>query len=291
MNNKAAVIGNPVKHSLSPAMHNAAFQHLNLDWNYEAVELPFDNADKSILELFDHGYSALNVTMPFKDVSYSICSPQGAAKRIKSVNTLIQNSEKEIIGYSTDGDGFIESLKYNGIDFQDKSFLVIGAGGAARSICDALFASSCPVFVTSRKIESALEVVNLVLSNASEKSLSAKNDIDVVDFDSRNELLENFDVIVNATPVGMTKDGKEDSATPVKVSNITENHYVIDTIYHPLQTELLKGAHERGAKTFNGIDMLVFQGAKSFELFTGKEAPVEIMRSAVLDQINSEGNL
>ncbi|MFN8015188.1 MAG: shikimate dehydrogenase [Acidimicrobiia bacterium] len=288
MTTKAGVIGHPVKHSLSPLMHEAAYKSLNLDWSYEAIDVSPENSPQEILDLFVSGYKGLNVTMPLKNDAFNIGKAHGAAARLQIANTLI-SVDSEIHCYSTDGEGFVKSLRDQNINIDNCSFLVVGAGGASRSICDALVNNRAEVLVTARKLDASTQLVEDVLSsNRSENENRLL--IDVVDYSKRDEVIQSCDVIVNATPVGMTIDSVKDNATPINTENISENHVVVDTIYHPLETQLLKEAKSRGARTINGIEMLIYQGALSFKLMTGLDAPIDVMREAINQHLQGRSN-
>lgn len=282
---RAGVIGSPIKHSLSPVMHNAAYKHLGLDWEYGAIELDGKDVGTQIRNLFDEGIKGLNVTMPYKEIAFDISFPHGPASRLGTVNTLIKADDGHIHGYSTDGQGFIESLKELSIDVEDARVMVIGAGGAARSICDALEKVRANVFVTARKLESSMKIVQGIVSRRIQSQTESPVIVDLVEYSERNEFIEECDIIVNATPVGMTIDSKSSKEVPIDVEKISPNHLVIDTIYNPVETELLRRCREKGATTVNGIPMLVHQGALAFSIMTGEKAPIEIMKQALEDKL------
>ncbi len=283
--NRAGVIGNPVSHSLSPVMHNAAYAHLGIDWEYKAIEIEPPNVAEQIISLFDGGYKGLNITMPYKELAFDLCHPHTQAARLGTANTLIPGPDGNIHGYSTDGQGFINSLEENDIELRGKTVLVIGAGGASRSICDALEKARANVFVTSRKLEKSMEIVTAIVTRRIQNQAETPGSIDVLEFSQRNNFLIQADIVVNATPVGMTKGTKISAEIPVNVDKITSGHIVVDTIYHPTETALLRGAEERGAKIFNGIGMLVHQGALAFNLMTGQEAPIDVMKEAIMAKL------
>lgn len=281
---QAAVIGHPVNHSLSPVMHNAAYRHLSIDATYEAIDIEEENATQSIHELFTKGYSYLNVTMPYKELACEISITHGAASRLRSVNTLISDDQGQLHGYSTDGQGFINAMSELGIDLGSKIVMVIGSGAVARVICDALIHEDARVLLAARNLDRAMDVVESVISTSALESSGSRH-LDIVEFSRRNERAEECDIIVNATPVGMTRGSKPDRSTPLDILNLSNKPFVFDTIYHPLETELISQARKKGCGTSNGLTMLLHQGALAFSLMWHQEAPVEVMRRALLDQI------
>lgn len=286
MTETAAVIGYPVKHALSPAMHSAAYKELGIDWRYVAVEIEpgdvidVENEIRSLL--LDNGYKALNITMPHKEAAFAASDEvYGAAKRLGTVNTIVRDGEGLLHGYSTDGDGFINGLYANNIDVNSHRVLVIGAGSASKAICDALYSAGAHVLVAARNEGKSKELCDLILQVPSENG----GDIHAVEFSARASYADGCRVIVNATPIGMA-DTENTYQVPIDVSVINENHIVVDTIYHPKETLLLKGAKENGAVTFNGIPMLLGQGALAFQLMTGLQAPVEVMSEALMQELD-----
>ena len=282
---KAGVIGHPVAHSLSPVMHNAAYEHLGLEWNYHAIDIEPGDVVSRVNEMFANEYGGLNVTMPHKDVAYTMSTAHGAASRLCTVNTLVPDSQGTIHGYSTDGDGFVASMAENDIDVTGKRILVIGAGGASRSICDALVHAGAQVFVTARKLDQSLELVDAVMASTINSEILSRGSIDIVEFSQRSDTACECDIIVNATPVGMTRDGNPDMSIPIDVSGFSDDKVVVDTVYYPIETELLRLAKEQGCHTENGLGMLIHQGALSFTLMTGQPAPIDVMRNAIRDYL------
>jgi len=273
MANLAAVIGKPVEHSLSPVMHNAAYKHLNLDWEYRTREVEDGYVQATIKEMFDGLYQGINITMPYKRLAIHVCDTiYGAALRLGAVNTIVKKDGR-LHGYSTDGDGFIQFLSKNNIDIKDVKVLLIGAGGAASSICDALFQAGAKVYLTARNAESSIKLAELI--NLSNPDSPWK--VESVSFDKRNRDVPKCKIIINATPIGMS----ENLGVPIDTDLIDANHIVIDTIYHPLETQLIKESKQNGAKVFNGLGMLVHQGAIAFELMTGEKAPIDVMYKAI----------
>lgn len=254
------VIGDPVEHSRSPAMHNAAFAALDLDWVYVAFPVPRGEGATAVRAVSALGLAGLNVTMPHKADAASACddlAPDAAA--LGAVNTVV-HEPGALVGHSTDGDGFLRALDDEGVAVAGRRALVLGAGGAGRAIAHALGRAGAAVTVAARRPDAARDAAAL----APDGSAAGLDDVPV----------EEFDVIVNATPLGM-----RGGPSPVDVARLHEGQFVFDTVY-PADTPLLLEARARGVRAAGGLGMLVHQGALSFALWTGITPPVEVMRAA-----------
>ena len=275
------LFGYPVEHSFSPLMHNGAFHHLGLNYAYLPFPVAPENLKEAVAGVKALGLLGVNVTIPHKErVMEYLDQISPAAKLIGAVNTIVCRNG-ELTGYNTDGPGFIKSLEMEAkTKVAGKSIVVIGAGGAARAVA----------------IQSALEdAQKIILVNRDpakaqgiKKSLkeSGKNcvvEIYELDDPSWKKGLEQTDILVDTSPVGMYPH--IDVAPVVEPEFLTPNLLVCDLVYNPLETVLLKTAKERGAKTWGGLGMLIYQGALAFELWTGEKAPVEIMEKAVMDYL------
>ncbi len=275
MTQYACIIGNPARHSLSPVIHNAGYKALGLDWEYSWQEFEINEFESGVRGLIEQGFSGANVTMPFKLDAFEIAdSVEGLANKIKAVNTLVFE-DGFIKGYNTDADGFAMSLVQNKISIPELKVLVLGAGGASKAICSSLVSRGANVLVAARKIEQSKVVAEISRDPSG-------GCIDVVDFENRNDALNSVELLVNATPIGMKTDGEESLETPIDVSFLSPEQIVVDTIYHPLETQLVKQAKQKGCRTFNGTEMLLYQAIIAFNLMTKKEAPIEVMRKALL---------
>ena len=274
-----AVIGDPVEHSLSPCFQNAAFQHLKLDFIYVAFTVKAEDLGDAISGVRSLGIYGLNVTMPHKiSVIKYLDELDERADRIKSVNTILNRNGK-LIGYTTDGIGVLNALKYNGIDPEGKKVVILGAGGAARSASYALSEVAGELVILNRTIERARNLASKVRKLIG-SHVNGKWD-GLTEESLRREVRE-ADILINATPVGMSPDV---NGTLVEKSLLHPDMVVFDMIYHPLKTRLLREAEEVGAKTINGLSMLIHQGAASFEIWTGVEAPVDVMMKAAEEEI------
>lgn len=261
------VIGNPVAHSFSPRMHSLAFQELGIN----AVYLPFLINEAQLPQLLNAfsitGVQGFNVTLPFKEkIVPFLDSLSDEAEMLQSVNTVFRNNDGWK-GYSTDGIGFTRSLNAAGIKTNGKKILMTGAGGAARAIAVSLALAGVSELVilnrTQWKADRLAELLRRVVS-AVQVSTTLPADLDM-------------DIVINTTSVGMHDDG-----CPLPDEVIKKSRLVIDIIYNPSQTGLLKKAATWSIATMNGIDMLLYQGVESFEIWTGQKAPVEIMRQSLM---------
>ena len=259
----AGVIGDPVRHSLSPVLHNAAYEALDLDWTYAAFEVPLGGTEDALAAVRALGLVGLSVTMPHKAAAAAACdelSPQ--AKALESVNTVTLGPGGRLLGDSTDGEGFVRSLQQAGHDPAAGRFLVVGAGGAARAVALAVGLIGAKVVVAARRPDEAARTAALASGTT-------------IGWDERNDAISDSVFIVNATPMGMGSDD-----CPLSLDPIEPRHIVTDLVYHPLDTALLRGARSRGAQTVDGLGMLVQQAALQVERWSGKVPPVAVMRAA-----------
>jgi len=277
------VIGDPIDHSLSPVMHNAAFKELHLDFVYLAFTVRKDelrNAIAGARSLHVHG---LNVTMPHKTAIMKYLDKiDPTAKSIGAINTVL-NAEGRLVGYITDGVGALKALKENGVSLEGKKLLLLGAGGAAKAIA----------FHTAQEVEE-LKILNRTTQKAKElaEALHKKFDKRISGNSLSSEIvkkgLEDADILVNATSVGMHPNVDQ---SLVDSSWLRPDLCVMDIIYNPLETKLAKDAKSVGAKVISGIEMLVYQGVASFEIWTNHPAPVKVMKEAVLNKLSKLGVL
>ncbi|MFZ6007268.1 MAG: shikimate dehydrogenase [Nitrospirota bacterium] len=263
------LFGYPVEHSLSPAMHNAAFEHLNLDYCYVTFSVRPDLLGDAVKAIRALSLSGVNVTVPHKEnVMPFLDEISEEASFIGAVNT-IKNDNGKLTGYNTDGKGFMQSLSEAGIDVKNKKIFIAGAGGASRATGYYLCREASAVYlydVDTRRADALKGHLNKLEGNV---SLAGANDIKDKDFFS------GVDIVINATPLGL----KADDPMPVDISLIDKNHVVCDLIYK--ETPLLREASKKGCKTMDGLGMLLYQGVFAFEIWTGIMPPVEVMRQAI----------
>ena len=272
-----ALIGNPVSHSLSPIMQNAAIQYLGLDLIYIAI--PCKNNDLKIVinSLKKMNCKGLNITIPFKQKVFDICGEiSPVAKKVKAINTLKLKDDKNWIGTNTDIDGFIYPLK--NLNLAKKTSIILGSGGAARSVIQGLKdLKLSKITVISRNKTSLNELISDFKKNINIKGLLNTNT-------TIDNLIQETDLIVNTTPVGMSKTTNVD-LMPFGQSfwnNIKQNTIVYDLIYNPSPTPFLQFCDKKGCMTIDGTQMLIAQGAKSLSFWTnGLEVPFEVMHEAL----------
>jgi shikimate dehydrogenase len=241
-------------------MHNAAFDALGLDWVYVAFPVTRGDGAAAVRAVTTLGLAGLNVTMPHKADAAAACDDLASeASALGAVNTVV-NSGGTLVGHSTDGNGFLRALDDEGIEVAGRRVLVVGAGGAARAITHALGRVGAHVTVAARRPDVARSAASLA------------PDGDAVGLDGI--AVEGFDVVVNATPLGMNGE-----APPFDTAKLHTGQFVYDTVF-PVETPLLREARARGLRAAGGLDMLVNQGALSFSLWTGIEPPVDVMRAA-----------
>tara|TARA_B100000902_G_scaffold395001_1_gene452573 strand:- start:1011 stop:1868 length:858 start_codon:yes stop_codon:yes gene_type:complete len=272
-----ALIGNPVSHSLSPIMQNAAIQYLGLDLIYIAI--PCKNEDLRIVinSLKKMNCKGLNITIPYKEKACEFCSEiSPVAKKVKAINTLKLIDNKFWSGTNTDVYGFIYPLK--DINLINNNAMILGSGGAARSVIQGLIdLKLSKITIISRNKNSLNELITNFKSEIKIQGLlNTDNKI--------NNLIRETDLIVNTTPVGMSKT-KNDEILPFGQgfwNFIDSNTIVYDLIYNPSPTPLLKLCDKKGCKTIDGTQMLIAQGAKSLSFWTnGLEVPFEVMHDAL----------
>ncbi len=270
----AGIIGSPVGHSLSPVFQNAAFEAVGLNWVYLAFDIAPGELQESIAGLSACGCRGLNITMPYKrDILPLLDDLDETALRVDAANT-IEFRNGRLIGHNTDGAGFIKSLRQDAaFDPEGSDALIIGAGGAARSISVALGQAGVrSLKILNRDTGKAERLVRLIGSYFPDCLVEVA--------DSGGVDPAGFDLLVNATSVGM----ENNPGLPLMLEALTPAQVVYDIIYWPLETEFLRIAAEKGAQTINGLRMLLFQGAESFSIWTGLDAPVEHMGAALKER-------
>ena len=275
----AAVIGDPVKHSLSPVIHNVGFRSLGIDWMYVACEVKEGDAQSALDAMKTLGLRGLSVTMPHKTAIASLVdSVSVAAQALNSVNTIEVTSDGLLVGHSTDGDGLVASLDEQGVSVTGTSILILGAGGAARSVIDALQRHGCrQMFVANRSLDHAQHAA--ALAPALTTVVSIANLVDLADAAAKS------DIIINATSVGMSKSPDTVSVSPLAPDLIGPHHVVVDLVYHPIETELLRLARSRDALAIDGLGMLVHQAALQQQIWTGLTPNVSDMYQAALQAL------
>ncbi|MBI5740278.1 MAG: shikimate dehydrogenase [Nitrospirae bacterium] len=262
------IFGNPVEHTLSPAMHNAAFQTLGLDMAYVPFRVLPEDLPDAVRAVRTLNLQGVNITVPHKEnVIPLLDEVDKEAEFIGAVNTVV-NTDRRLKGYNTDGRGFMNSLSEAGLSAEGKTVLMIGAGGASRAVGYYLSDKASGLFLYDVDRPKA-EKLTADLQNIRSNVVLLENISDVV----------KPDVLINATPLGL----KPGDPLPFDPDRITSGMVVCDLIYR--KTALLREAEKKGAKTMNGLGMLLWQGVLAFELWTGIVPPVDVMREALLSRI------
>ncbi|MBS7646457.1 shikimate dehydrogenase [Candidatus Bathyarchaeota archaeon] len=271
------VIGDPIDHSLSPVMHNAAFRFLKLDAVYVAFKVKKERLEDAVNGVRGFSIYGMNVTMPHKTAITSYLDEiDPAAKFVGAVNTVL-NANGKLVGFNTDGVGAIKALKENGVEPKGKKFLLLGAGGAGRAIAFQLAQEADELRILNRDGEKAKRLAESLQRKFNKKIVGNSLSTNLL-----KEWLKNVDVLINATSVGMYPNSGQ---TIVERDMLNPKLTVMDIVYSPIETKLLKEAKSVGAKIINGIEMLVFQGAASFEIWWNQPAPVNVMREAILKKL------
>ncbi|WP_256546421.1 shikimate dehydrogenase [Halobellus inordinatus] len=258
------LLGNPVEHSLSPPMHEAAYEALGIDARYVTFEPDRDAAAEAVAAAETLGIAGLNVTIPFKQDVLDAVESDDVARRVGAVNT-IDFSDETPRGYNTDVAGVERSFAHHGVVIDGRDAVVVGAGGAGRAASFALADAGASVHIANRTVESAESL-------AADVPGATAGGLDTLD------RVADADLLVNATSVGMEPDVGE---TPVPVDHLHADLAVLDAVYAPIETRLLREAAEVGATTIDGAWMLLFQGVEAFERWTGRDAPVDAMNEAL----------
>jgi len=268
-----AVIGDPIDHSLSPNIHNAAFRHLQLDHTYIAYRIPVGELAAGIEALKAIKIAGFNVTIPHKiEMMKLLDEMDTTCKVIGAVNTVLNDNGK-LKGYNTDMIGFLDPIKKKNLTVKDSQVLLLGAGGAARAIVTAMV----------KEKAGKITIVNRTLENANKLAEFTKKiggNVDTVSIQEVNKLIADYKFIINSTSIGMRNE-----PSPISTENIGKNSIVYDIVYHPINTDLIKKSKENGATIIYGYEMLLSQAACSFEIWHKMEAPYDAMKNVLLGGI------
>ncbi len=273
-----ALIGNPVSHSLSPVMQNAALQYLGLDLIYIAIPCKDEDLELVLNSLKKINCKGLNITIPHKEKVFALCSEiSPIAYKLKAINTLKLNSKKEWSATNTDVEGFIYPLKT--LNLAKKKSIVLGSGGAARSVIQGLINLNLSTISVISRNKSSLDELIKNFENQKQIQGLLNNE------NQCHNLMQDADLIVNTTPVGMKTTKHETNVLPFGETfwrSLKSQTIVYDLIYNPAPTPLLKFSAKKGCMTIDGFEMLVAQGMKSISFWTdGLEVPFHIMNDAL----------
>ncbi len=274
-----ALIGNPVAHSMSPAIHNRAFAELGLDYVYVAFRVEDVAGAVAGVRAFDN-FRGLSVTIPHKvSIIAHLDEVAEVDRRIGSVNTVVKDGGR-LKGFGSDGPGAHQALLDAGVQLAGKNVTILGSGGAARAIAFTLAEAKPAALFLLGIIEPELQALTHdIVAKTGVRAPGA-----LLDAQTLAACLADSQVLIHCTPVGMHPDT---NASAVPQSLLHADLVVMDIVYNPLKTKLLADAEERGLKTISGVEMFVNQAVVQFELWTGKTAPREVMRSVVLEHLSA----
>ncbi len=276
--NIVGLIGHPVEHSFSPPMHNAAFNELGMDYAYVAFDVDPVNLKSAIEGAKSLNIKGFNVTIPHKiDVMQFLDEIDEVASLIGAVNTI---DFKNLKGYNTDGIGAVRAIE-EVTSIKNKNVVVAGAGGASRAISFYLAKYGADsITILNRNVDRAISLAGDVLDSGLIAEVNSDSISEI------NSYLVNADILVDTTPMGMHPH--VDDEPIARAENMYEDLVVFDAVYNPNETVLIKEAIKAGAKPVYGIKMLLYQGAESFKIWTGRDAPVDVMEKALKETLNLE---
>lgn len=269
-----AVVGHPISHSLSPIMHQTALDHYGIDAEYIALDLPQTKLHEFVSWCNHYNFLGCNITIPYKETFNEIVDEiDSFAKDVGVVNTLVKKDYR-LIGYNTDVFGFLEPLKPYLDNLERTRAIIFGTGGASKAVKTALDSEDFEelIFVSRRPNQRIIE--------------SRYSEIKVVDYNQWQTYADEAELFINTTPVGMYPNSSE-TFLRGEEAELFENKICYDLVYNPLETTFLEQAKYYGAQTINGLDMLIHQGSKSFELWTGHTFPVDNIRSMLINQLQT----
>jgi len=272
-----ALLGDPVAHSLSPRMHAAAFAALGLRWAYVALRVLPSDLPEAVRGLRALGFVGANVTVPHKEAAAELMDRlDEVARACGAVNTIVFGEGRRALGYNTDVAGVRRTLRYGNVTVSGLRAAVLGAGGAARAVCVALAQEGASeVALFARRVERA----EFLAGSMSTLFPHVRFEVHPLQQDALRRGLQEATLLVNATPIGMHPDTGQ---SPIPSEEVLHDRMgVLDLVYNPSRTRLLRMAERTGARTLSGLWVLAFQGAVSFELWTGRPAPVEVMLRAI----------
>lgn len=275
------VFGHPVGHSLSPLMHNAAFAHLSLDFVYIPIDVAPERLSDALRGVVAFGMVGVNVTIPHKEHTAELVDEiSDEARLMGAVNTVIHRDGR-LFGDNTDGRGFLRPLNAEGFHPLGKCALLVGAGGAARGVAIALAREGAHLVIANRTASRAAELADTL------NGIFGSGTAEVARYEGGElaRIAVESELLVNTSSVGML--GNPEKTLPIPEDSFHPGLFVYDLVYNPLETPLLATAKRRGCRTLGGVRMLVHQGALGFEAWTGRQAPVQVMESAVISRLNN----
>jgi len=276
------VIGDPIEHTMSPVMHNAVFKEMGMDYVYVAFQVKKEGLSEAIQGMRGLSIRGLNVTIPHKVAIIPLLDRlDHLAELIGAVNTVV-NDNGVLTGYNTDAEGFLRALLERDIEPKEKNMVILGAGGASRGISFILAERNANLVILNR-----LQEFDWAVELAHQITQVFGKEVEALELNEENltTVLGWADILVNATSVGMSPNV---DVSPVPAKLLTSRLVVVDIVYNPIKTKLLRAAEAVGTKTVGGINMLAWQGALAFELFTGCKAPVDLMRKEAIEVLSGD---
>jgi len=285
---RVGLIGFPIKHSLSPVFQQAAFDALGVDAQYELWETPPEQIADAVARLRNPDCLGANVTMPHKQGLMKIVDRvDDVAAAVGAINTIVRQTDGSLVGFNTDVDGFDQAIRVDGeTDLERKRVVLLGSGGAARAVVVAsLDRRVAELVICARRPSQARALLDDVMQHRRVDGRSVVRILPWEDDRAKQSAISTCDVVVNATPVGMSGHHAPDGLL-IQPAWLSARTLVCDLVYSPPLTPFLAAAQERGARILNGLPMVVYQGATAFERWTGRAAPVELMRQKALEALH-----
>ena len=268
------VIGDPIEHTMSPVMHNSAFQKLGMDYVYVPFRVKKEELGRAIDGIRALNIRGMNVTIPHKVAIIPFLDKLDTlAEKTGAVNTIV-NDGGVLSGYNTDATGFLQALLEQGVEPRSKNVVILGAGGASRAISFILAERGAHLFILNRGLDRAEELSQRISQVVGTEVKALR-----LDEDNLSLAVQTADVLVNTTSIGMSPGINE---TPLPARLLRPGLIVFDIVYNPMETRLLRDAEDAGARTIGGLDMLVWQGALAFEKWTGTKAPFDLMKEEAI---------
>ena len=274
------IIGDPIEHTMSPVMHNAAFRKLGIDYVYLPFRVLPEELEKAVAGMRALNIRGLNVTIPHKVAIIPFLDKlDPLAEKIGAINTIV-NEDGVLTGYNTDATGFLRALLEKEIEPEGKNMVILGAGGASRAISFILAERGANPVILNRQLARAEDLARRIAQ-------VFKKEVKALALGEQNlaDVLARADILINTTSVGMSPDVDK---TPVPAKLLKPGLVVFDIVYNPAKTRLLREAEVAGAKTINGLDMLVWQGALAFEKWTGRKVPLDLMKREAIKALRHE---
>ena len=274
------IIGDPIEHTMSPVMHNAAFQELGIDYLYVAFRVRKEELGKAVAGMRALNIRGLNVTIPHKiNVIPLLDELDPLIEKIGAVNTIV-NNDGVLKGYNTDATGFLQALLERGVEPKGKNVAILGAGGASRAISFILAERGAHLFILNRSSSRAEELAGRISQTSRDGAKALR-----LDEENLSSVLKSVDILVNTTSLGMSPNVDE---SPLPAKLLRPGLVVFDIVYNPIKTRLLGEAGAAGARTISGIEMLAWQGALASEKWTGQKEPLELMKREAIKALGHE---